>query len=465
MATFKPVNRDQLYLLPPSVQDWLPSNHLAHFVVEVVDQLDLSAIESQYRNVGNAAYSPRMLVALLFLGYATRTLSSRQLERATYESVAFRFIAGNTHPDHDTIAHFRSRFHRELADLFAQILQYAQRSGLLKLGTVSLDGTKVKANASKHKALSHQHAELLEKQIEEQVKELLALAEAADQADVPDGMNLPEELSRRGDRIKKIRDAKEEMERRAQERYEAEQAEYERKMAAREKKAQDTGKKPGGKPPQPPVPGPRPKDQVNLTDRESRIMPKGKNHFEQAYNGQAGVDTESRLIVGQRITQNTNDKEELTPMLDQLVQLPPEFGKVKLLLCDAGYFSEANIKACIAAGVSPLIAKNRERHNQSALERFSEPKEPPPCIKADPVGHMLHRLKTMDGKSLYGLRKSTVEPVFGIIKSILGLQQFSLRGVAKVASEWAIACTAYNIKRLHTMVTSRPAETQKMMTC
>lgn len=450
MSKFRSTDRNQLFLLPPSIQDWLPKNHLARFVVDIVEQLDLEKIIQKYNNKGTSAYHPYMLVALLFYGYATGVFSSRQLERNTYDSVAFRFVASNTHPDHDTIATFRKRFHNEIAELFQQILSYAHAAGLLKLGTVSLDGTKIKANASQHKALSYQHACKLEEQIRKQVEELLSLAESSDKADLPDGLSLPEELSRREKRLEVIRNAKAEIERRAEERYRVEQLEYEQKLLEREKKEKETGKKTRGKTPQPPVPGPAPKDQVNLTDPESRIMPKGKS-FKQAYNAQAGVDTESLLIVGHRITQHTNDKEEIDPMLKELTSLPADMGRVVRLLGDAGYYSAENVKACFKANIEPYIACSREAHNQSALARFTEPEESCPCIENDPVGNMHHRLRTMAGKALYALRKSTVEPVFGIIKSILGLRQFSLRGIKQVASEWAIACTAWNIKRLYVL--------------
>lgn len=450
MSNFRAAERDQLFLLPPSIQDWLPQNHLARFVVDIVEQLDLKNITEKYNNKGILAYSPRMLVALLFYGYATGVFSSRQLERGSYDSVALRFVAANTHPDHDTIANFRRRFHDEIADLFQQVLLFAHTAGLLKLGTVSLDGSKVKANASKHKALSYRHACKLEGQIRKQIQELLSLAEAADKADLPDGLSLPEELSRREKRLEVIREAKAEIERRAEERHSVEQQEYEQKLAQRAKKEKETGKKPKGKGPKPPASGPGPKDQVNLTDPESRIMLKGKN-FKQAYNAQAGVDTESLLIIGHRITQHCNDKEEIIPMLGEFAKLPVELGTVKRLLCDAGYFSEKNVKACLESKVDPFIAHGREAHNQSVLARFSAPQTSCPGA-SDPVENMRQRLRTQAGKALYALRKSTVEPVFGILKSILGLRQFSLRGVKLAASEWGIACTAWNIKRLHRLI-------------
>jgi transposase len=450
MSNFRSAERNQLFLLPPSIQDWLPENHLARFVVDIVEQFNLRNITENYNNKGVLAYSPHMLVALLFYGYATGVFSSRQLERGTYDSVALRYVAANTHPDHDTIANFRRRFHKEIAGLFQQVLLLAHAAKVLKLGTVSLDGTKVKANASKHKALSYKHACKLEEQIQAQVNELLSLAEAADKADLPDGLSLPAELSRREKRLEAIRGAKAEIERRAEERHRIEQQEYERKLAERERKEKATRKKPRGKGPHPPTSGPDPKDQVNLTDPESRIMPKGKS-FEQAYNAQASVDTRSLFIVGHNITPHSNDKEEIVPMLEKLDSLPAEFGKVNRLLCDAGYFSENNVKACIKAEIEPLIACGREAHNQSVLARFSEPEDCRPDTANDPVENMRYRLRTQAGKALYALRKSTVEPVFGIIKSILGFRQFSLRGEQLAASEWGMACTAWNIKRLHTL--------------
>jgi transposase len=417
MPDFKSADRNQLFLLPPSIQDWLPENHLARFVVDIVGQLKLDAINGQYNNKGTEAYLPRMLVALLFYGYATGVFSSRKLERGTYDSLALRFVAANTHPDHDTIANFRRRFHAEIADLFKQVLLLAQGAGMLRLGTVSLDGSKVKANASKHKALSYQHACKLEQEIRAQVEELLSKAEAADQADLPDGMSLPEELSRREQRLAAIAKAKVEIERRAAERHAQDEQAYEEKLAERAKKAEENGKKPRGKAPKPPTSGPSCKDQMNLTDPESRIMPKGKG-FEQAYNAQACVDADSLLIVSHRLSSHSNDKTELEPMLAQLTELPTELGSVCSLLADAGYFSEQNVRTCVTAKIQPYIAPGRERRNQSAFERFAEPRTPCPDVTSDPVGNMRYRLRTKAGKALYALRKSTVEPVFGIITDI-----------------------------------------------
>src|ERR1035437_10889718 len=309
---FVEVDRETQYLLPPSVQDWLPEGHLARFVVEIVEQLDLRSLKASYAGRGSQPYNPVMLLALLFYGYATGVFSSRKLERSTYDSVAFRYIAANSHPDHDTIAAFRRRFLPQLGEFFAPILMIAHEMKVLNLGAVSLDGTKIKANASKHKALSYEHANKLEAQLKAEVAELLKKADAADHADIPDGMSIPEELERRTDRLAAIAAAKVEIERRAAERHAREQAEYEKKVAERSKQEQETGKKPRGKKLKPPTAGPTAKDQVNLNDSESRIMPTSGGGFEQAYNAQAGVDTKTMLIVASHVTQHTNDKLEDT---------------------------------------------------------------------------------------------------------------------------------------------------------
>ena len=283
MANFRPSDRRTGFLLPPSVDEWLPQRHLARFVVEVIEGLDLRAMSRSYRGTGSASYHPAPLLGLLIYGYATGVFSSRKLERATYDSVAFRFIAANDHPDHDTIATFRRRFLKDIEALFVKVLLLAREMGVLKMGTVALDGTKIHANASRHSALSYEHAGKIEAQLKVEVADLLAKAEAADQADVPDRMSIPEELARREDRLAKLAAARAKIEARAKERHVRELAEHEAKLAAREAKTAATGKKPGGKPPQPPVEGPLPTDQINLTDEESRIMPVAGGGFEQCY--------------------------------------------------------------------------------------------------------------------------------------------------------------------------------------
>ena len=445
---FVPIDRDTPYLLPPSVQDYLPEDHLARFVAEMVDQLDMRTLLGVYAGKGKKPYHPAMLVALLFYGYATGTFSSRKLEKATYDSIAFRYLCANTHPDHDTIASFRKRFLKELEGFFVEILLLGQAMGLVKLGTVSLDGTKIKANASKHKALSWAHANKLEAQLKAEVEELMRLAEAADNTPVPEEMDIPEELARREQRLAKIAEAKAEIEARARARFEREQAEYEEKMARRKAKEARTGKKPGGRPPAAPSADPQAKDQVNLNDEDSRIMPSHEG-FVQSYNAQASVDADSHLVLARHLSQQPNDKQEVAPTLERLGQLPDALGQVDTLLADSGYFSEANAKRCEAEGITPYIAEGRQRHNEPLHERFAaDPPEPP---QPNPVEAMAHRLRTRHGKAMYARRKSTVETVFGVIKNVLGFRQFSLRGLEAVSGEWSLVCIGWNLKRLHAL--------------
>jgi len=447
-VNFVTIDRDTPYLLPPSVQDYLPEDHLARFVVEMVDQLDMQGILGVYAGKGKKPYHPAMLVALLFYGYATGTFSSRKLEKATYDSIAYRYICANTHPDHDTIATFRKRFLNELEGFFTQILLIGQAMGLVKLGTVSLDGTKIKANASKHKALSWGYANKLEAQLQAEVEALMRLAEEADNESLPEGMDIPEELKRREQRLARIAAAKAEIEARAQERFESEQAEYEEKMARRREKEKRTGKKPGGRPPKAPTNEPNEKDQVSLTDEDSRIMPSSSG-FVQAYNAQAGVDTDTHLIVEQHLSQQPNDKQEVAPTLERLQQLPDALGEIDTLLADTGYFSEANVDISESNDITPYIPEGRQGHNLPLCERFAD--DPPAPNEPNAVEAMRHRLKTREGKTIYALRKSTVETVFGIIKQVQGFRQFLLRGLDNVAGEWSLVCIGWNLKRLYAL--------------
>ncbi len=446
MSNFRLIDRDTGFLMPPSVDEWLPERHLARFVVEVTAGLDVRAMTGRYRGSGEASYHPQLLLGIIIYGYATGVFSSRKLERATYDSVAFRFIAANAHPDHDTIAAFRRRFLQQIGTLFVQVLGVAREMGVLKMGTVALDGTKIHANASRHSALSYEHAGKIEAQLQAEVADLMAKAEAADQADVPDGMSVPEELARREKRLVAIARARATIEARATERHARERAEHEAQRAARAAKAAATGKKPRGRPPAPPVEGPLPTDQVNLTDEASRIMPVPGGGFEQCYNAQAVVAAGSLLVLAADVVQAPNDKQQLQPMLEQVSALPETLGKAEVLLADNGYFSAANVDACAAAGIDPLIAMGRDPHHPSLAERFAD--APPPPDAATPLKTMAHRLKTPEGKKLYGLRKHTPEPVFGIIKAVLGFRQFLLRGLDRVRGEWTLVTMAWNMKRM-----------------
>src|SRR5208283_1675048 len=335
-------------------------------------------------------------------GYATGVFSSRKLERATYDSVAFRFIAANDHPDHDTIATFRRRLLKEIEKLFVEVLQLAGEMGVLKMGTIGLDGTKIRANASRHSALSYEHAGKLEAQLKAEVVDLMARAEAADAdaADVPDGLSIPDELARREERLRKIAEARATIEARARERHAREKAEHEAKMAAREARTAATGKKPGGKPPAPPTEGPLPTDQVTLTDAESRIMPVAGGGFDQCYNAQAAVAAGSLLVAATDGVQAPNDKNQVEPMLEKIGALPEGLGKVDHLLADTGYFSASNLAACEKAGVEPAIAMGRQPHPPLS-ERFEKALAAPD--DPTPVEAMAHRLKTPQDRALYAL--------------------------------------------------------------
>jgi hypothetical protein len=349
-----------------------------------------------------------MLLGLLVYGYATGVFSSRKLERATHDSVAFRYLAGNEHPDHDTIATFRRRFLTEIEKLFVEVLQLAREMGVLKMGTIGLDGTKIHANASRHSALSCEYAGKIEAQLKAEVADLMAKAEAADTAEVPDGMSIPDELARREERLRRLAEAKAKIEARAKERHAREMAEHKAKLAAREAKIAATGKKPGGKPPAPPVEGPLPSDQVNLTDEESRIMPVAGGGFDQCYNAQAAVAAGSLLVVAADVVQAPNDKNQVEPMLRKIGALPEELGEVENLLADAGYFSADNLEACKNADVEPMIAMGRQPHHPPLNERFAAAPAAPE--KPTPVEAMAHKLKTPEGRALYACANRPPSP-------------------------------------------------------
>lgn len=444
MTKFKPINRDTPYLLPPSLQDWLPQDHLARFVVDIVDRMDLNALTGKYQGRGSDAYHPALLLSLLIYGYATGVYSSRRLQQATFDSVAFRYIAADQHPDHDTISTFRQRFLSQLQALFVQVLVLAGELKVLQLGKISLDGTKVQANASKHSALSYGHALKQEEQLRAEVAELFRLAQDADAAEIPVGMNVPEELVRREHRLKAIEDAQAKIEARAQERFKQEQADYEQKLMQRQEKEQKTGKKASGPAPRAPQAAAKANDQINLTDAESRILPTSGGGFVQGYNAQLAVDVDSLLIVGRDVVQVANDRQHVKPMLEQLQTLPEPLGTVDTLIADAGYFSATNVGACVQVGIAPLIATGREAHGRS-LWAQDTPAESEPTTQ---VGHLRGRLRSKEGRALYAKRKCTVEPVIGIIKSVMRFRQFLLRGLNKVQGEWNLVTMAWNIKRM-----------------
>jgi transposase len=428
----------------------LPMNHLARFVVDVVGQLDLRHIYARYAPVGGEAIAPEILLGLVFYGYATGVFSSRKIERGTYESIPMRYIASGLHPDHDTIANFRKTFLVEIQDLFVQILLLASSAGVLKMGNISVDGSKIHADASKSKAVSYKRLGELEVQLRQEVSELMMLGEEADQGELvlPEGLVIQDEISLRQERLENLAKAKMVLEARAQERYEAEQAEYEAKVRRREEQANRNKRKPGGRPPKPPEPGPHDKDQYNFTDPDSRIMKNSTDEgMDQHYNAQIAVDQVSLLIVAHTLSNHPNDKQELEPTLDAL---PSDLGQVDAAAADNGYFSANNITACIQRGIDPHIATGREPHHRSWQTFFAQEPAPPPD-DASPTVKMAYKLQTDIGQAIYRLRKCTVEPVIGIIKEVLGFRQFSLRGLEAVIGEWGLVCLAFNLKRLHAL--------------
>jgi transposase len=446
---FKMVDYEKALDQTVTIRDVLPPDHLARFVARVVLMLDVSAIYAQYAPVGGEAYAPELLLGLLFYGYATGVFSSRKIEKATYESIPFWFLAGGYHPDHDTIANFRKTFLPEIANLFAQVLVIAHELGVLKLGIISVDGSKVHADASKSHAVSYGRLLQMERRLSAEIEELIALGEKADQEGLPEGMDLGFEIELREERLLNLEQAKAVLEARAEERFEVEKAEYEAKLREREEKAKRTGRKPGGRPPQPPQAGPRAKDQYNFTDPDSRIMKNSNNKgFDQHYNVQVAVEQEYRLIVGNTLSNHATDREEAIPTVDAI---PAQIGKPEAAALDNGYWSPPNVEELLERGIEPFIATGRDSHNQSWRERFVQQPEPP-AEDASPIVKMAYKLRTDIGKRIYGLRKSTVEPVIGIIKETLGFRQFSLRGLLAVVGEWCLVCLAYNLKRLHTLM-------------
>jgi transposase len=430
-----------------TIRDVLPPDHLARFIARVVLMLDLSAIYAQYAPVGGEAYAPELLLGLLFYGYATGKFSSRKIEKATYESIPFRFLAGGWHPDHDTIANFRKTFLPEITNLFAQVLVIAHELGVLKLGTISVDGSKVHADASKSQAVSYGRLLQMERRLAAEIEELIALG---DQEGLPEGMDLGFEITLREERLLNLEQAKAVLEARAEERHEVEKAEHKAKLQEREEKAKRTGRRPGGRPPQPPKAGPRDKDQYNFTDPDSRIMKNSNNKgFDQHYNVQLAVEQECRLIVSNTLSNHASDREEAIPTVDAI---PPQIGRPEAAALDNGYWSPTNVEGLLERSIEPYIATGRDSHNQSWRERFAQQPEPP-AEDASLIVKMAYKLRTDIGKRIYGQRKSTVEPVIGIIKETLGFRQFSLRGLLAAAGEWCLVCLAYNLKRIHIMVT------------
>jgi transposase len=421
---------DEDLLLPPSLREWLPEKHLAYFVSDVVDHLDLSEMDAVYGNEkrGQPPYDPQMMTKVLVYGYCVGVFSSRRIERRLVEDIAFRVLAAGNQPNFRTISDFRKIHLQTLEGLFEQVLKIALEAGAMQVGRVAVDGTKVKANASKHKAMSYDRMKEKEKDLKAEVKQLLEQAAAADAEEDaaygPDrrGDELPAELERRETRIKKIKEAKRALEARAREKAAAEGADP--------KQAQ-----------------PKDKDQYNFTDPESRIM-KGADGFVQAYNAQAAVEPNLQLIVGQTVTQATNDKEQLLAMVGVMQQQSGQ--RPEEVLADSGYCSEKNLEALDSEQhperrIKGYVATERQKHDE-----YKEPCPRGPLPKgATRVDRMRRKLKTKAGKAVYAARKAIVEPVFGQIKQARGFRQFLLRGIDKVRGEWSLLCLTHNILKIY----------------
>jgi transposase len=459
-ARFVNIDHDTPLLLPPDLRDWVQPDHLVHFLMDAVGQLDLSAARVNHTGSGDEQFPPAMMLGLLIYSYATGTFSSRRIEKNTFDSVPVRLLCADRHPDHDTICTFRRRNEALLRGSFHQVLEMAARLKVLRVGevTLALDGTKILANASKHSAVSHGHAMAQMQLLEKEIEQLLQKAEAADSTPLEDGLSVPEEVARRRDRIEKLREATAVIEARARERHREEMAAYVEKKKRRDEQ-EAAGKRPKGREPQPPQEGPQSKEQHNFTDPESRIM-KSADGFQQSYNAQAAVEVESRLIVSETVTDAPNDKQQLIPTL---AATSPVIESVAEVLVDSGFYSEAAVRAIESGsdtepGPRVLAAMGRQRHGRSVemLEARTDPPAPEPGAGIAAV--MAHRLSTKAGRARYGLRKQTIEPVFGIIKAALGFRRFSMRGLIKVRTEWTLVTLAYNLKRLfHLGAARQPA--------
>lgn len=440
---FRPYSADQTFLMPPSLRDWLPQDHLAYFLSDVVDQLELCEIIRPYELAdwrGQPPYHPAMMTKLLLYAYSVGVASSGKIEEKTYTDVAFRIIAAGQHPDHDTICDFRSRHLEALGELFVQVLLLCRKAGLVKLGHVALDGTKVKANASKHKAMSYGRMCEAEKNLERQVREMLEKAQQVDEQEDSRygkgkrGDELPQELRFRHSRLEKIREAKQALEREAHE-----QALAEGKI---DEEANPVAPKRGRKPKHPPG-KPKPPDQRNFTDPDSRIMKDSTSKsFVQAYNAQAAVDSQSQIIVAAEVSNQANDKNQMESAIDQIEGNLGQ--KPKELSADAGYYSEDNVTMLQGAGVEPFIPPDKQRHTSKG------PPAPRGRIPKDlsVADRMRRKLLTKRGKEKYSRRKEVVEPVFGQIKGSRGFRQFLLRGLQKVRGEWRLICLTHNILKL-----------------
>ena len=449
---FVSIDRNQPMLLPPDLRDWVPEDELVHFVIEAVERVNLHAFKVNLRGSGSAQYPPHMMLSLLIYCYANGIFSSRRIERATYRDVFVRYLTADTHPDHDTIAKFRRENFEAVATCFLQVLQLARELKVLKVGTVSVDGTTMKANASRNRNVRYDRADQLREQLELDVRELLEKAEQSDQCDERDGQSLPEQIAKRQKLKEQLDEACKRIEQQAKKKAQGEQGEYERKVKARE---QRKGSAKGCKIKKP-NPTPEPGARTNLTDPDSRLMRHNKNTAcEQAYNAQATVDADgSQLVLSAHISQLGTDYEELAPAIEGIPKL---IGRPQTVLADNGYFSEKQLRPFLEpqegkAQMEVLVSVHSEaKQVHGKYDLSPKQKQNPPKTESALVRAMKEKMAQEESKAKYRLRKQSVEPVFGIIKTWMGFKQFLLRGKEKVSGEWQLVTLAYNMKRLHNM--------------
>lgn len=447
-ARFKNIDRQTPLLLPPDLRDWVPEDDMVHFVIGAVEGLPTKSFKVNRRGTGSPQYPPGTMLALLIYCYANGVFSSRRIERATYRDVAVRYLTADTHPDHSTICAFRTDNEEAIAEAFLHVLKLAREMGVLKVGTVSVDGTLLDANASQYRNVSYERAQELEKKLQEDIEELLQKAEEADQEDADDGQKLPEEIGRRQKLLQKMRKAQRDLEEKARRRAEREQEAYQEKLRAREER-------PGsrkGPLPKPPKEAPEPDDQVNMTDPDSNIMRKNvRKEYRQSYNGQAAVDAGgSQMVLATGVTDSSSDRDQLEPTVKEVSETLEKPGAV---LADTGYCSRDAIEALEESGIDPYVSVVAEQdHTERAYEFRPHRKGRSSRRITDPVLlDMKEKLESDAGRRIYAKRKMTVEPVFGIIKHVMGFRQFLLRGLGKVRSEWRLVCLAYNVKRLFSL--------------
>lgn len=450
-ARFVNVDRLSPMLLPCDLREWVPADHIVHFILDAVEQIPTHHFRLNHRGTGDAQFPPGLMLALLIYCYCTGRFGSRTIEAATYSDVAVRYLCANLHPDHSSICEFRAQNRAAFEAAFVTMLRLAHQLKLTKLGSVSVDGTKIQANASKHAAVSYQRAGELIAQLELEVQELTQRAEQADAQAAPETLDIPAELSRRQTRVEQLRKARQIIEQRAQEKAQAEQPEYEAKVQERAAR-RERGEVVRGQEPKAPGAIPDAKAQYNFTDPESGIMKAGNGqHFEQAYNAQAAVD-QNMLIVGQRLSTAANDKQELAPTVAAIA--PVVASEIEAILTDSGFYSEAAVQAVEAKAEGSATVRTvyaaveKTSHHKTIADLLPQTDPAAPGPEATAKEKMAHRMKTAAGKQLYRLRKQTVEPVFGIIKEVMGFRRFRLRGRVKAALEWTLVCVSYNLKRM-----------------